>query len=145
MRLVPALIAVALLLGSAAQAEELFATTCGACHGPEGLGTEGFAPPLANPGLWQGLGPDAPRYLANVMLGGMSGTLKSKGHSYQGLIMPPQGQQGDEKLAELGTYVLHTLGQTRDAFSEADLAAARQAPLTHQKLRALREKSNTGE
>jgi len=135
----------ALALGAAASAGSahadgaaLFAETCAACHGEAGVGVPGLAPPLARPAFWAGLGDKAPTYLAGVMAAGLSGKLTVDGQLYIGLVMPPQSAVDPAALAEIGTYVLTTLGGTSGALSAEAVATARATPPAVADLRALR-------
>ena len=68
----------------------LFRQHCMACHGEQGVGVAGLAPPLQNAELWGALGEDSARYLLAVMNGGLSGAIRAQGVDYIGLVMPPQ-------------------------------------------------------
>ena len=96
---VPYLLAVPALADAGETGEALFSSICAACHGDQGQGTAGIAPPLVDPTLWQGLGDKAPVYIAGVMAGGMSGKINANGVDYIGLVMPTQGLQQRASLA----------------------------------------------
>ncbi|WP_353475830.1 cytochrome c (plasmid) [Salipiger sp. H15] len=117
---------------------ELYNTTCSACHAEGGLGTPGFAPPLARPDFWAGLGDQAVPYISGVMASGLSGTLTIDGQLYAGLLMPPMHDASPEELAAVATYVLQEFGgQTAEVTAE-DVTAAREAAPGHADLRAMR-------
>ncbi|MRW89231.1 c-type cytochrome [Duganella sp. FT80W] len=116
----------------------LFQQTCAACHGADGTGIPGLAPPLANPELWSTLGPQAPRYLAQVMTGGLSGTITSAGVTYSALVMPPQSQISAADLALISGYVLGTLNGGKLYPSQAEIEDARAQPLPRSELRQWR-------
>ena len=117
----------------------LFDTTCAVCHQPGGKGMAGIAPPLAD-ALGQVLaGKDGQRYVANVLVHGLSGRIVSRGQTFN-LAMPPQGALSDADLAAIADYVARDLnGRDAAAFSPEDFAAARAARPSHKDLRALRE------
>ena len=118
--------------------EAAFASHCAACHGEGGAGTPGFAPPLASPALWEGLGPDAPDYLAGVILRGLVGTIRSEGQVYAGLMMPPQAQIDDAEIALIADYVLQELGGLEASLDPDTLETLRAEPPSHADLLALR-------
>jgi mono/diheme cytochrome c family protein len=120
-------------------AEALFEDNCGACHQSGGVGLPGLAPPLVDAQLWAGLGEEAPKYLAGVMLGGLSGTIEAGGQSYIGLVMPTQGELADADLIAIADYVLNDLNQTGLTLDPALLAQTRAAIPSHKTLRDLRK------
>lgn len=122
----------------AEEGEELFDSYCAACHNTGGIGNPGLAPPLNRPAFWTAMGESAPDYLAGVMVSGMAGKLEVDGQSYVGLIMPPAAGASDEELAQIGTWILQTLGETDTAMTSETLAAARDAKPSHADLRAMR-------
>lgn len=119
----------------------LFAQHCSGCHGPQAVGIEGIAPPLHNPELWQSLDAQAPRYIAGVMSGGLSGTLNVAGLDYMGLVMPPQSQIDSAQLASIAGYVLGELNGVASAPDAALIDQLKAAPLSHKELRAIRKGS----
>ena len=133
------LIASASVSEAGATGEATFASVCAACHGDKGVGTEGLAPPLVDPALWQALGDKAPRYIASVMAGGMSGRITANGIDYIGLVMPPQTQLGADDLAAVAGYVLKELNGLPAGPDKAMVEAALAQPPSHKELRALRK------
>lgn len=133
-------LALALPLSSswAADGKTLFNDTCGLCHQPGGVGSPGLAPPIADRVLFARLGDSAARYVAGVMLAGMSGTLEIDGVQYTGLNMPSQGRMSDEELAVIGNYVLSEINGSAAALTPAMVAEIRAAPLNHAALRQIR-------
>lgn len=135
-----ALIAAALPGAALADGATLFSQTCAACHGESGVGTPGLAPPLNLADFWTGLGDKAPAYVAGVLMSGLTGRITSGGMDYIGLAMPAQTQLTDAEAAEVGTFVLATLGgQAGQAVTAEAIAADRAAPPPHADLRALRK------
>ena len=122
--------------GWCAQGETLFNNTCAACHQKGGIGTPGIAPPLTNSALWSRLGPNAVKYIAGVMLFGMSGKLDGPEAT---LIMPPQDQLSDADLAAIGSYVLKGLNGVNSTLDAKTVAAVRTSSPSHFDLRALRK------
>jgi mono/diheme cytochrome c family protein len=123
----------------AADGQALFNENCAPCHQSGGIGSPGLAPPLADRALWDHLSTDAPRYLAGVMLAGLSGSIEVDGVKYTGLVMPSQARITDEDLSTIGTYVLSALNGSVEKLSTAAVAECRAAPPTHATLRELRK------
>ena len=123
-----------------AEGERVFASVCQACHQAGGVGAPGLAPPLA--GTLTGALASEPgrKYLALVLIHGLSGPIRSQGQLYTG-AMPVQADLGDAQLAAVATYVAQTLNGLADvSFTVDDLALARTEQVTHKALRQLREK-----
>lgn len=120
---------------------QLFEKHCAACHGQGGVGIEGIAPPLSNPDLWSLLGEKGDTYIAGVMTGGMSGTLKVAGVDYRGLVMPAQSQLDSETLASIAAYVVKTLNGGVASPTANTIESLKTAPMSHQQLRLLRKGS----
>lgn len=133
--------AVALMWQStfAADGEALFKQTCAICHQVGGIGSPGLAPPLANHALWDKLGTNGSRYVAGVMLAGMSGRLEADGVDYVGLVMPPQRQLDDEQMAAIGTYILAALNGSSETVDTQAVRQLRSNPPTHGELRKMRQ------
>ena len=119
--------------------EQLFVDSCSGCHQVGGIGSPGLAPPLVDPALWTGLGQDAPRYLAGVLLGGLSGKITAMGSDYVGLVMPPQDWMSDAELKAVADYVLNDLNGLDVTVDEALVAETRAAVPSHGDLRTVRK------
>lgn len=117
---------------------DLFDDHCSACHGPAGIGTPGFAPPVNRSEFWQELGDEAPTYLGGIMAAGLTGTITANGETYSGLMMPPQSALDPAELAEIGAYILTELGGLDVPFTEDIVLSARENPVGHAGLRAMR-------
>lgn len=142
MRAAAGVIALAALTASPVLAEDgkaVFEQVCAACHQAGGAGAPGLAPPLVDPALWGRLGDKAPRYVAGVLLGGLSGTIEAGGEKYIGLVMPPQDGLDDAALAAVGSYVLKDLAGTGHTLTPALLTEVRAAVPSHGALRTLRK------
>lgn len=135
-------LALAVLMAPPAFAEDgrtVFDTVCAACHQAGGVGSPGLAPPLLDGALWQRLGDKAPRYVAGVLLGGLSGTIEAGGERFIGLVMPPQEGLDDASLAAVGTYVLKELNGLPFTLDAATVAATRGDVPSHGALRTMRK------
>ncbi|WP_206602466.1 c-type cytochrome [Chimaeribacter coloradensis] len=136
----PLMLAALLLCAPAAWADghAAFEENCASCHGADAEGIEGLAPPLHNADLWKTLGDNRQAYIAGVVTGGMSGTLTSKGSTYEGLVMPPLGYLDTATLVEITHYVLNEVNQAGDGPSAALITQYQANPPEHAALRKLR-------
>ncbi|GAB3273559.1 hypothetical protein GCM10027297_06960 [Parahaliea aestuarii] len=118
---------------------ETFYSHCAACHGEDGAGVPGLAPPLAGAEWVTG----APEWLGRIILQGMTGPIEVKGATFNG-VMPPHGhleQLDDVTLAGLMTYLRRAWGNAAPAVDPEKAAAIRansadrQQPWTADELR----------
>lgn len=86
---------------------------CVACHGPEGKGVPGQAPPLAGSARVQG----PVTQLARILLQGFEGSIEREGVKYDG-VMAPAPRSNDADLAALMTYVRRAWGNGADPVTE---------------------------
>jgi mono/diheme cytochrome c family protein len=113
---------------SALAGAKVFETNCQVCHQAGGVGVEGAFPRLAGRAPTIASSPDGRRFLAQLVLNGMSGGVTVDGQKIMG-VMPGFGQLGDDELASVLSYV-ETLGAPKHKpapFKASDLAAARSA------------------
>jgi mono/diheme cytochrome c family protein len=115
---------------------------CGLCHGVDGLGKPGQAPPLAG-SEWvytKGF-----QRVASIPLEGVSGSLEVKGQTWN-LSMPAMGAaMSDSDLADVLTYIRHAWGNQSSPVTADDVKALRAKigahpqPLTSENLKAMPE------
>ena len=87
---------------------ELYAATCASCHGAQGRGAEGLAPPLAG-SAWVR---NADEWLIRIALHGLHGPIQVLGETWS-LSMPGHAQDprfDDRALAGLATYLRRAWG-----------------------------------
>ena len=107
----------------AAHGRAVYETVCGICHGTDGLGKPGQAPPLAG-SEW--VAKDVPS-LAHIPLTGLNGTIQVKGQSWS-LSMAPMGANlSDADLAAVLSYIRSSWGNNYSAVTADDLKAVRAA------------------
>ena len=107
----------------AAHGKGVYETVCGACHGSDGLGKPGQAPPLAG-SEW--VARDVPS-LAHIPLAGLNGTIQVKGQEWS-LSMAPMGAGlSDADLAAVLSYIRTSWGNNYGAVSDDELKAERAA------------------
>lgn len=102
---------------------EAFYPQCAACHGEQGQGIDGLAPPLAGASWVTG----PPEWLGRIVLQGLNGPLEVKGKSWNG-VMPPHAHieaLDDATLAGLMTYLRRSWGNKADPVAAASVAAIR--------------------
>ncbi len=98
--------------GQFGRGEFLF-SDCVACHGAEGKGVPGQAPPLAGSARVQG----PATQLARILLHGFEGPIDREGVKYDG-VMAPAPRSNDADLAALMTYVRRAWGNGADPVTE---------------------------
>jgi mono/diheme cytochrome c family protein len=111
--------------------ETVFEANCQICHQAGGAGVGGQYPRLAGRAPTIASSPEGRRFMAALMLNGMSGQVTVDGQSVFG-VMPPFGQLSDGELAAVLTYVSGLgAGKPRPApFKPGDIATARAAAPT---------------
>jgi mono/diheme cytochrome c family protein len=106
-----------------AHGKAVYETVCGTCHGSDGLGKPGQAPPLAG-SEW--VARDVPS-LAHIPLAGLNGAIQVKGQEWN-LSMAPMGAGlSDADLAAVLSYIRSSWGNNYSAVSADDVKAARAA------------------
>ena len=113
---------------------------CAACHQPGGKGMAGFAPPLAGTLAPLLARDEGRRYLAQVLVHGLSGRIVSQGQVFN-LAMAPQAGLSDAELAAVAGYVARELNNSEGRGPTVeDIAAARAAKPSHKELREQRDR-----
>ena len=123
-----------------ADGQAVFNQACAACHQPGGKGMAGLAPPLAGTLAPLLARDEGRRYLAQVLVHGLSGRIVSQGQVFN-LAMAPQAALSDAELAAVAGYVAGELNNSEGRGPTAlDIAAARTAKPSHKELRELRDR-----
>ena len=103
---------------------------CAACHLATGAGVPGAFPPLAGNVNSLAQTAEGRRYLALVVIKGVSGPLTVEGKSYRG-VMPAQGDLDDATTAALLDHVVAKIVKGKaKPFTAPEIAAARKAAAT---------------
>jgi mono/diheme cytochrome c family protein len=125
-----------------AQGKKTYEAICGTCHGVDGLGKPGQAPPLAGSEWVNAKGHNR---LAHIPLAGISGTLSVAGKDWN-LPMAAMGAAlSDADLANVLTYIRGSWGNKAGEVTADDIKAiraglgARPQPMTHDQLMAMPE------
>ena len=103
--------------------QALFAGTCSTCHQANGEGMAGVFPPLAKSSLLK----DDPKRIISIMLHGLNGPITVNGKDYNS-TMPPMSQLTDDEVANIGTYVLNSWGNSGGRITKEEVAEVRKAP-----------------
>ena len=107
----------------AARGKTVYESVCGLCHGSDGLGKPGQAPPLAG-SEW--VAKDVVS-LARVPLAGLNGPISVAGKDWS-LAMAPMGAGlSDADLAAVLTYIRGAWGNKSAPVTEAEIKSARAA------------------
>jgi mono/diheme cytochrome c family protein len=106
----------------AAEPNRIYDANCALCHQKAGTGLKGQFPRLAGRASEIGATPAGRRYLIEVTVFGMAGTVEVDGASFLG-VMPPFAALSDEDLASALSYVL-----SLDAPAQSPSAARGQRP-----------------
>ncbi len=103
----------------------IYQELCSTCHGVDGGGIatpDGLmAPPLINSSRII----DHPDYLVRVLLRGMVGPIAGK--TYSGAFMAPMGDESDQWIAAVASYVRTNLGNDATVLHEQQVATVRTA------------------
>jgi mono/diheme cytochrome c family protein len=107
---------------AAAQGRKIYEQICGVCHGVDGLGKPGQAPPLAGSEWVMARGVQR---LAHIPLTGVNGDIKVKGQDWN-LNMAAMGAGlADADLANVLTYIRSSWGNKAGEVTADDVKAAR--------------------
>jgi mono/diheme cytochrome c family protein len=107
-----------------AQGKKVFEQVCGLCHGVDGLGKPGQAPPLAG-SEW--VNAKGIQRLTHIPLVGLNGSLQVEGKDWNMSMAPMGAALSDSDLAAVLTYIRSSWGNTGSAVSADDVKAARAA------------------
>ena len=99
---------------------------CFACHGEDGQSSlkEGSPTPMAPPIAGSDRVVGHRDYVINVLLHGLTGPLAGQTYSE---VMIPMGQQTDEWVASVASYIRNSFGNRASFVTPADVARVRQA------------------
>lgn len=100
---------------------------CAACHLPTGAGVPGAFPPLGANVRALSQSADGRKYMALVVIKGLSGPLTVEGKTYRG-VMPAQGDLDDAAIAALLDHVVTNVAKGKaKPFTPAEIASARKS------------------
>lgn len=105
-----------------ARGQELYGTTCGACHQANGEGLAGQFPPLA--GADWVLAEDTSKII-RIVLNGLTGPFEVNGVSYNNTMVPWKDVLSDDDIAAVLTYVRNEWGNKASMVTAEQVSAAR--------------------
>ena len=108
--------------------KKVFMANCAVCHQASGLGSpsQGY-PPLAGSEFTNG----GSRRNAMILLKGLQGPVTVKGQKYGSAVMQPWESLGDQKVADVLTYVRGEWGNTGGPVTKEQVTALRKELAGH--------------
>ncbi len=108
--------------------KKVFMANCAVCHQASGVGSAGQGyPPLAGSEITNG----GSRRNAMIVLKGLTGPVTVKGQKYGSAVMQPWETLGDQKVADVLTYVRQEWGNTGGPVTKDQISALRKELATH--------------
>jgi mono/diheme cytochrome c family protein len=111
-----------------AHGRQIYEQVCGLCHGVDGLGKPGQAPPLAGSEWVMAKGVQR---LAHIPLTGLTGDVKVKGNDWNMSMAAMGAALPDADLAAVLTYIRSSWGNGMGEVTADDVKAARTAIGAH--------------
>ena len=105
-----------------ARGKQVYEQVCGLCHGVDGLGKPGQAPPLAGSELVNIKGFQR---LAHIPLTGVAGDIKVEGKDWNMSMAAMGAALSDSDLASVLTYIRNSWGNKADAVTADDVKQVR--------------------
>lgn len=125
-----------------AHGKQVYDTVCGICHGPDGLGKPGQAPPLAG-SEW--VNTKGVKRLIHIPLAGLNGAFQVEGKDWNMAMAPMGAALSDADLAAVLTYIRGSWGNKSAPVTADDVKAvrgelgARPQPLSADQLKTMPE------
>lgn len=107
-----------------ARGKQVYDQICGACHGADGLGKAGQAPPLAG-SEWVNAKGDS--RLAHIPLMGVNGDIKVAGQDWNMAMAAMGASLSDSDLATVLSYIRTSWGNKASLVTAEDVAGVRKA------------------
>lgn len=111
-----------------AQGKKVYEQVCGLCHGVDGLGKPGQAPPLSGSEWVMAKGVQR---LAHIPLVGINGSIKVKGQDWNMNMAAMGAALSDSDLAAVLTYVRGSWGNKAGEVTADDIKAVRAETSKH--------------
>jgi mono/diheme cytochrome c family protein len=125
-----------------AQGKKVYEQVCGICHGVDGLGKPGTAPPLAGSEWVNAQGHNR---LAHIPLMGINGTIRVVGNDWNMSMAAMGASLSDADLAAVLTYIRSSWGNKAGAVTADDIKSIRAGmgahipPMNHDQLMSMPE------
>jgi mono/diheme cytochrome c family protein len=108
--------------------KKVFLANCAVCHQANGLGSPSQSyPPLAGSEYANG----GSRRNAMIVMKGLQGPITVKGQKFGGAVMQPWESLGDQKVADVLTYVRQEWGNKGGPVTKEQIAALRKELASH--------------
>ena len=115
-------------LSPAERGKKIFSANCAVCHQANGLGSPSQSyPPLAGSEWVNG----GSRRVAMIVLKGLQGPVTVKGQKFGGAVMQPWETLGDQKVADVITYIRQEWGNKGGPVTKEQIAALRKELANH--------------
>jgi mono/diheme cytochrome c family protein len=127
---------------SAAQGKKMYDTMCGICHGTDGQGKPGQAPPLA---ASEWVNTKGYERLARIAMAGLTGPIQVSGKDWNLAMAPMGAAMSDADLAAVLTYIRTSWGNQAGEITADKVKAVRAAlgsnprPLSGEQLKSMPE------
>jgi mono/diheme cytochrome c family protein len=127
---------------AAARGKKVYETMCGICHGSDGLGKPGQAPPLAGSEWVVTRGFDR---LTRITLAGVNGPMQVNGKDWSLAMAPMGAAMSDADLAAVLTYIRSSWGNQAGEVTADNVKSVRAVlgprpqPLTGEQLKTMPE------
>jgi len=108
--------------------KQVYEQVCGLCHGNDGLGKPGQAPPLAG-SEW--VNAKGIQRLAHIPLSGLNGSLQVEGKDWNMSMAPMGAALSDADLAAVLSYIRSSWGNKGDAVTADQIKAVRASIGSH--------------
>lgn len=105
-----------------ARGKQVYDQVCGLCHGPDGLGKPGQAPPLAGSELVTAKGFSR---LAHIPLTGVAGDIKVEGKDWNMSMAAMGAALSDSDLASVLTYIRNSWGNKAEPVTADEVKQVR--------------------
>ena len=102
--------------------EKTFKERCVVCHQEDAHGAAGVAPSLAGTLARHVDSAEGKRYLAQILISGMIGSIDTEGHKFSGLMPSFRDALSDAEIAATINYVLATFNGITNASATSPIA-----------------------
>jgi mono/diheme cytochrome c family protein len=102
--------------------EKTFKERCVVCHQEDAHGAAGVAPSLAGTLAHRLDSAEGKRYLAQILISGMVGTIDTEGHKFTGLMPSFRDALSDVEIAATINYVLGAFNNVTNTSATAPIA-----------------------
>jgi mono/diheme cytochrome c family protein len=109
-------------LGANEIGQRIFKERCVLCHQDDAHGAAGVAPSLVGTLAPYLASAEGKRYLAQILVSGMIGSIDTEGHKFNGMMPSFRAELSDGDIAAIVNYVLGTFNGVSDAGATTPIA-----------------------